>query len=298
MSKSARSKEAMRSAVKEPSRDYKQLQQIIVGLTEGVILVGTDQTILWANDAALAMHGVRRIKELGATVGEYRRRFRLRYRNNRPVERGRYPIERVIAGESFSDVTVEVTRSAKPDRCWVHSIRSLVITDDSKEPDYLVLIIKDETQRFEAEERFESAFNANPAPAIICRLSDLCFVRVNDGFLEMTGYDRNDLIGNSMREIDVLADAENHDLARQRLKEGKTIPQMEAYLPLPGGVSKFVIVAGEPIEIADEDCILFTFADLDGRKNAENALRQSEERFEKAFRLSPVPAVDLQTARI
>jgi PAS domain S-box-containing protein len=49
-------------------------------------------------------------------------------------------------------------------------------------------------------------------------------------------------------------------------------------------------VAGEPIEIADEDCMLFTFADLDPRKKAETALRQSEERFAKSFRLSPVPA--------
>jgi PAS domain-containing protein len=107
--------------LKKPSRDYRQLQQIIVGLTEGVLLVGTDQKILWANDAALAIHGVRRIKDLGATVTEYRRRFRLRYRNNRPVERGRYPIERVVAGESFSDVTVNVVRAAKPDHQWVHS---------------------------------------------------------------------------------------------------------------------------------------------------------------------------------
>ena len=51
-----------------------------------------------------------------------------------------------------------------------------------------------------------------------------------------------------------------------------------------------MIVAGEPIEIADENCMLFTFADLDPRKKAETALRQSEERFAKSFRLSPVPA--------
>jgi PAS domain S-box-containing protein len=36
--------------------------------------------------------------------------------------------------------------------------------------------------------------------------------------------------------------------------------------------------------------MLFTFADLDPRKKAETALRQSEERFAKSFRLSPVPA--------
>jgi PAS domain-containing protein len=103
--------------LKAPSRDYGQLQQIIVGLTEGVI-----------------------------------------------------------------QSSAGFIRSA-----------ALFITDDSDEPDYLVLIVKDETERFEAEERFESAFNANPAPAIICRLSDLCYVRVNQGFLEMTGYARDDL---------------------------------------------------------------------------------------------------------
>jgi hypothetical protein len=30
-----------------------------------------------------------------------------------------------------------------------------------------------------------------------------------------------------------------------------------------GGGSKVVVVAGEPIEIAQEKCILFTFADID-----------------------------------
>jgi PAS domain S-box-containing protein len=282
------------SMMKQPSKsarsDQRQLKQIIAELTDGVILIGTDQRVLWANDAALAMHGVRRIKDLGGTIGGYRRRFRLRYRNNRPVERGKYPIERVAAGETFSDVIVQVARAGDPEQCWVHSVRSLVMTDDSSEPDYLLLIIKDETERFEAEDRFESAFNANPAPAIICRLSDRRYVRVNQGFLEMTGHARQDLLGRSLRDLDVLFEAEKRELALERLKEGKTIPQMEACVPLPGGGLKFVIVAGQPIEIADENCMLFTFADLDPRKKAETALRQSEERFSKSFRLSPVPA--------
>jgi PAS domain S-box-containing protein len=279
----------MKQPLKRPSRDYRQLQQIIVGLTDGVILIGTDQKIIWANDAALAMHGVGTIEELGATASAYRKRFRLRYRNNRAVERGRYPIERVVSRECFSDVTVEVRPAADPDQCWVHSIRSLVITDDSDVPDYLVLIVKDETDRFRAEDRFESAFNANPAPAIICRVSDLCYVRVNPGFLEMTGYARKDLLGATFHKIDVLAGAEKRDLALERLKEGRTIPQMEARLPLPDGGLKFVIIAGEPIEVGGESCMLFTFADLDPRVKAESALRQSEERFAKSFRLSPVP---------
>ncbi|MBE7197037.1 MAG: PAS domain S-box protein, partial [Parafilimonas terrae] len=51
------------------------------------------------------------------------------------------------------------------------------------------------------------------------------------------------------------------------------------------------IVAGQPIAMGDEPCMLFTFADLELRRKAEIALRQSEERFAKAFRLTPVPTV-------
>lgn len=273
----------------KPSRNYLQLQQIIAGLTEGVILVG-NRKIKWANAAALAMHGVRRIKDLGSTPAGYRRRYQLAYRNNRPVESAKYPLER--SGESCDELTVRMSRigrGAARQRYLV--FRSLAISDDGGELDYHVLIIRDETERFEAEERFESAFNANPAPAVICRLSDRRYVKVNPGFLEMAGYPRRDVIGVSLAKLDVLNEAEKRDLALERLKEGRTIPQMEACLPLPNGAFKAVIVAGEPIDIADEKCILFTFADLDPRKKAEMALRQSEERFAKSFRLSPVPAM-------
>jgi PAS domain-containing protein len=140
-------------------RDYRQVLQIIAGLAEGAILIDLNQRILWANDAALAMHGVSRLTDLGTTIEEYRQRFRLRYRNNHPLNRGDHPIERVIAGEALSAATIEVSHVNDPEQCWIHAIRCFVITDEEDKPDYLILIIKDETDRFEAEERFERAFN-------------------------------------------------------------------------------------------------------------------------------------------
>jgi PAS domain S-box-containing protein len=88
-----------------------------------------------------------------------------------------------------------------------------------------------------------------------------------------------------------LEQAEHKELAVQRLGEGATIPQMEAELKLPGGGSKLVVVAGQPLDINEDDCMLFTFTDLEPRRQAESALRESEERFAKAFRLSPVPTL-------
>jgi len=278
----------MADSIARPHADRTQLQQIITGLPEGIIIINPDQTIAWSNEAALAMHGVKSLKELGATVSEYRERFELRYRNRHKLPPGDYPMDRVVTGEAFSEVVVEVVRPGE-EKHRVQQIRSLVINDAHGQPDCLVLIIEDETERFSAEERFERTFGANPAPAIIVRLSDMRYVKVNQGFLEMTGYVREALISRSMHEIDVLQGAVKRDLALERLHAGRTIPQMEACLGIANGDGKTVIVAGQPIEIGDEACMLFTFTDLHPRKQAEDALRQSEQRFAVAFRMAPVP---------
>src|SRR3546814_2386400 len=49
--------------------------------------------------------------------------------------------------------------------------------------------------------------------------------RSNQGFLEMTGYSREQVIGRSVYELDVLEAAEKRDLAVERLGQGATIPQ-------------------------------------------------------------------------
>jgi PAS domain S-box-containing protein len=269
----------------------RQLQQIIAGLSDGVILLELDQTILWANAAALAMHGVSEIDELGANAEEYAKRFALRYRNNHPVPADNYPIGRIARGEVFSDVLVEVTPADDDTRMWVHSVRSMQLADSTGTPESLVLIMNDVTEWASAEQRFEKTFNANPAPAVICRLSDLRYIKVNSGFLEMTGYTRDQVIGVSTYELDILEGAEKKDLAIERLRQHATIPQMQAELKLADGGSKQVVVAGQPLEFNEEDCMLFSFVDMEPRYRVELALRHSEERFNKAFRLTPVPTL-------
>ncbi|WP_262272129.1 helix-turn-helix transcriptional regulator [Microvirga yunnanensis] len=281
---------AAQNGLSDQAPDRTQLEQIIAGLTEGVILIGPDQTITYANEAALEMHGVQTLDELGRTVDEYRKNFVVRHHCSDILHLGHYPIDRVVAGEAFEDMVVVVAHTSNQDRDRTHRIRSLVITDHAGNPDCLVLIVHDVSGQIEAEHRFERAFAANPAPAIICRLTDLRFVKVNDGFLELTGYKREDVLGRTVYEIDVLERAERRNLALERLRAGETIPQMEACLTVPsdpGG--RQVVAAGQPIEVGEEPCMLFTFADLEPRRKAETALRRSEERFAKAFCLAPVP---------
>ena len=72
----------MGAAVARPRVDRRQLQQIIAGLGEGILLIDPDRSIAWANETALAIHGCERLEELGADATQYRRRFALKYRNH------------------------------------------------------------------------------------------------------------------------------------------------------------------------------------------------------------------------
>ncbi|MDN4634227.1 PAS domain S-box protein [Sphingomonas sp. PsM26] len=267
--------------------DLQNLQQIVAGLTEGVILIDPDQTLRWANDAALRAHGVHAIEELGHDVTEYRHRFHLHYRNKTTINHGQYPIDRVVAGETFAEVIVEVTPDGADEAKWVHQVRSMVMTDEDGGPERLVLIVQDVSDRFEAEDRFEQTFNANPAPALICRLADQRFIKVNKGFLDLTGFECNEVIGRTVYEIDLFNGADQRDVAKQCLHGGVTIPQMEAELGMSGGGTRLVIIAGQPIELDDQDCMLFTLADLERRRLAETALVHSEERFDRTFQMAP-----------
>ncbi|TNC05288.1 helix-turn-helix transcriptional regulator [Methylobacterium terricola] len=278
------------------ARNEDRMRQVVAGLSEGVILIEPDQTISYANEAVLAMHGVAGLSELGETVAEYRRNFMVDYRSHPEVGPLQPPVERLLAGEAFRDTDVEVHNFRDPRRRWVHRIRSLVTMDGSARPTGLALVIQDVSDRYEAEARFEDMFQANPAPALVCRVADLRYVKVNQGFLDLSGYTREQVLGRSFCEIDLLTHVEGRSLAVENLHAGRTIPQMEACLNVPADSEKYVIVAGHPIRMpGGEPCMLFTFADLEDRRKAEVELKLSEERFAKAFQLNPVPTALLST---
>ncbi|WP_454696107.1 PAS domain S-box protein [Achromobacter aegrifaciens] len=273
------------AAAPHPHRQH--LQRIIAGLNEGIILLEADGAIAWANASALDLHGADTLDELGGTPAGYRKRYTLSFRNHQRVPARQYPLDLLAAAEPFDELLLDLAR--KDDEEFRRNVRASGLhLDGGDGADYRVLILHDQTGQINAEERFERAFGANPAPALICRLSDLRYVKVNQGFLEMTGYARDTILGKSAYDLDVL-DGDDKNNAVARLHERQTIAQREGVLKLADGSLKFVIVAGQPIDMQGEPCMLFTFIDVEARKRTELALRESEERFSKAFRLAPVP---------
>lgn len=264
------------------------LRQIVEGVSDGIILIDLKGNITWANRAALKLHEVKRIAGLGDDVKGYRQRFPLRYASGHKVLKAGYPMEQALAGEKVDETTVQLFANGESEPIGVHKVHVLALASDG-EPEGHAIIHNDITRRHQAEERFELTFSTSPAPSLICRLSDHRFVKVNDGFLSMALYDREALLGRSLRETDLFLSADMRKMAQGHLDRCENLGQIEMQIRTGDGEVKWVLMAGQPLEVSDQTCMLFTFVDLESRRRMEQALRTSEELFSKAFQMAPVP---------
>jgi PAS domain S-box-containing protein len=266
----------------------KHLEQLMAQLLDGVILIDPAGTILSANAAALRMHGVRQVGDLGGTAEGYAERFALRSPDHRVLNRRDYPLFRLLAGESFPDLVVEVAPAGEGETRWVHQVRDVTMDVDDGEPDYLALVLSDVSERFDAEARFRAMFQANPAPAILVRLSDLRIVEANPGFLAMTGFAGDALVGRMLFGVDLLGSLPEPEATRHLIEAGRIVPQSETELLTGDGSRRLAVFAGQPIDVTGEDAMLLTFADLEPRRQAEAALAASERHLLAVFEMAPV----------
>lgn len=257
-------------------------------LLEGVILLDSTGVILSANAAALTMHGVEGVDALGATAEEYAERFTLWTSDHRPLRRRDYPIFKVLAGETIPDMTVEVAPAGEDEARWVHQVRDVAMDVDGGEPDYLAIVLNDVSERYDAQARFDAMFRANPAPAIIVRQHDMKLSAANPGFLSLTGFVQDDLLGKSLFGLNLIGELPDRSAVRRQMEAGEVVAQTEAELLVADGSRRLVIFAGQPIDVTREDALLLTFADLQPREDAERSLAASERHLRAVFEMAPV----------
>src|SRR5271168_2516610 len=219
----------------------RQIQQIAATLSEGVILIDVDQTIKWANAAALAMHGVDRPEALGGTIDEYHANFQVKFRNSQSTA-VQQSVESVAAGEAFRDVIVEVTPLGGDKPVWLRRVRNLVLTDEGGSPACIVLVLHALNEDFEVAGLFATSIDSTPYPAAILRLSDKIFVDVNDAFLALTGRAKAQVIANPLSEIDFLQGCAAGELALSSVANSIPLTLVQSSLPQADGGEKPVLL--------------------------------------------------------
>src|SRR5262249_57208767 len=139
----------------------------------------------------------------------------------------------------------------------------------------------------ESEELFANALLTSPDALVISRLADGVILEANDSFVSLSGYDRNEVIAKSTIDLGLYVDPADRRRMLAVLKERNYVRDFEFMMKRKSGEARLVTFSAEPLELRGEHCWLTVARDITERKRAEEALRESEQRFAKAFRASP-----------
>jgi len=135
----------------------------------------------------------------------------------------------------------------------------------------------------ETEERFRTAFQTSPDPISISRLSDGVFVEVNDGFTELSGFTREEVIGKSSFDMNIWHNPADRDRLITELNERGHVTNLEAEFRQKDGSVRTGLMSARVVVLGGEPQILSVTRDVEDWKKAEQALRESEEKYRTLF---------------
>jgi PAS domain S-box-containing protein len=193
--------------------------------------------------------------------------------------------EVLTAGEPVTNM--EMRFKTKDGRAMIANT-SAVIIDLDGEPCYL-WAANDITERKHAEEalkasesRFSIAFNSNPMLASISELEGGVFLAVNDSFVALTGYSREEAVGHTALELNLWPNPEDRRRVMEKLKKERRVRDFEASIRLKNGEKRILLLSIEKIELDGQVCLLHVADDITLRKRAEQALRALSARLHSA----------------
>jgi diguanylate cyclase (GGDEF)-like protein/PAS domain S-box-containing protein len=136
-----------------------------------------------------------------------------------------------------------------------------------------------EAARHRSEARFAKIFHSNPATMLISRLADGVVLDANRSCLLAWGYARAELIGARAGALDLWVDPGALPLLIQRLRDAGFVRNQEVRLRKKTGEIRHAAISMELIDIDGEPCVMTIADDITERRQAEDALKESEARY-------------------
>jgi len=128
-----------------------------------------------------------------------------------------------------------------------------------------------------SEEKFRKAVLTIPDSISINRLKDGLFVSINRGFTRIMGYTEKDVIGKTLRELDVWEDAADRDELANRLRKYGQVQGFEARFRAKDGNTRYGSMSATMIDIDGVPHILSFTQDITERVRMEDALKAAKE---------------------
>ena len=136
-------------------------------------------------------------------------------------------------------------------------------------------------------DRFRLAFLRNPDAIVMTGFPVTNIVEVNDGFINMSGFSREEVIGKSPLDLRLWAYEADREKVFEELKRNGAVNNKEIELRTKNGSIVTSLFSSVFIEIDGEKYMLTVVRDITEMKRLERILAESEEKFRLTFDTSP-----------
>lgn len=155
-------------------------------------------------------------------------------------------------------------------------VRSRVVTGASGQTAKILGTCQDITEQKQSEvalkqseERFSRIFESSPIPITLARLADGKILAVNESFLRMAGFLREEVVGRTSLELNVYPDPEDRAVIWHQLRQHGHLHAHEQIFRTKDGRILNHILWFDVISIGGEQCVLVFALDITERKKLE-----------------------------
>jgi diguanylate cyclase (GGDEF)-like protein/PAS domain S-box-containing protein len=127
----------------------------------------------------------------------------------------------------------------------------------------------------ESEEKFSKAFQTSPYAISISRLEDGVFLEVNDAFVSMTGFSREELIGASAIDLGLWVHESDRVRVTRAAQEGRDMIGQEFLFRVKNGDLRTGLFSTQVLNLSGIPCLLSSVEDVTRRRQAEQELQRS-----------------------
>jgi diguanylate cyclase (GGDEF)-like protein/PAS domain S-box-containing protein len=142
-------------------------------------------------------------------------------------------------------------------------------------------ILKSEKERARAEldlrvseEKLAKVFQASPDWITITTLEEGRYIDVNDAFVFMTGYNREEAIGKNAEELGLWVNPEIESKASEMLREQGALHNFEVELRMKSGKIQTMLWSAEKIELKGQRYLVNAIKDITTRKEMEQEIKR------------------------